>query len=61
MGGSLIEPNYALGPVLGTPCNVTLLSYCDRVDLGLHIDPAAVAEPERLRRCVEAAFAELIG
>ena len=61
VGGSLIEASYALGPVLGTPCNVTLLSYCDRVDLGLHIDPAAVVEPERLRRCIEAGFAELIG
>jgi hypothetical protein len=61
VGGSLIEANYALGPVLGTPCNVTLLSYCDRVDLGLHIDPVAIAEPARLRRCMEAGFAELIG
>jgi hypothetical protein len=60
VGGSLVEANYALGPVVGTPCNVTLLSYCDRVDLGLHIDPAAIAEPARLRRCMEEGFAELI-
>jgi WS/DGAT/MGAT family acyltransferase len=61
VGGARIEANYALGPVVGTPCNVTLLSYCDRVDLGLHIDPAAIAEPERLRRCMEEGFAELTG
>jgi WS/DGAT/MGAT family acyltransferase len=60
VGGSLVEANYALGPVVGTPCNVTLLSYCDRVDLGLHIDPTAIAEPARLRRCMEEGFAELI-
>jgi diacylglycerol O-acyltransferase / wax synthase len=53
VGGARVEEIYALGPLTGTAFNVTLLSYCDRVDVGLHIDPVAVTDPARLRRCVD--------
>ena len=53
VGGAQVSEAYALGPVAGTAFNVTLLSYCDRVDLGLHMDPSAVTEPGRLTRCVQ--------
>ena len=53
VGGARVTEAYALGPVAGTAFNVTMLSYCDRVDLGLHVDPVAVADPGRLARCVQ--------
>jgi len=52
---------YALGPVAGTAFNVTMLSYCDRVDLGLHVDPVAVADPGRLARCVQEGLGVMTG
>jgi hypothetical protein len=40
--------------------NLTLLSYCGSLDMGLHLDPAAVTEPGRLRSLLADAFDELI-
>jgi hypothetical protein len=59
VGGALVEENYALGPVAGTAFNATLMSYCGRVDVGLHIDPVAVTDPDRLADAVGAGFARL--
>jgi len=40
--------------------NLTLLSYNHSLDMGINIDSAAVADPPLLRRCLEAAFDDLI-
>ena len=32
----------------GVPVNVTVMSYCGALDLGIHSDPAAVVDPESL-------------
>ena len=60
IAGGKIEGNYPMGPIAGTAFNLTTMSYRGMLDMGLHIDPAAVLEPERLRRCIEDSFAELI-
>lgn len=60
IAGARIAGNYPLGPTAGTAFNVTLLSYRGSLDMGIHIDTAAVQEPELLRACIEDAFTELI-
>lgn len=57
-GGHVLE-NYPLGPLAGVAFNLTAMSYCGSFDMGLHVDRAAVSQPDLLRRCVEGAFAEL--
>jgi diacylglycerol O-acyltransferase / wax synthase len=59
-GGALIEANYPMGPTGGTAFNLTTMSYRGRLDMGLHIDTAAVAEPELLLSCLEESYAELL-
>ena len=39
--------------------NLTLLSYDGSLDMGVNIDAAAVAEPERLAAHLEQAFKDL--
>jgi len=46
--GSLVESLFAFGPMTGAAANLTLLSYEDRIGVGVNVDPAAVTEPERL-------------
>lgn len=53
LAGSLIEHNYPVGPLAGVAFNLTLLSYDDRLDMGVHQDAAAVSDPDLLRRCLE--------
>ena len=38
-----------MGPTAGTAFNATVLSYKDRLDIGLNIDTAAIDDPELLR------------
>ncbi len=59
IGGALVLENYPLGPLAGVAFNLTAMSYCGSFDMGLHVDRAAVSQPDLLRRCVEDAFAEL--
>lgn len=60
VAGAQTEHTYVLGPVAGTACNITLYTTAGSIDVGLHVDPAAVAEPDRLRRCLESAFTDLV-
>jgi WS/DGAT/MGAT family acyltransferase len=57
-GAQLLE-NYPLGPLAGVAFNLTLLSYLGSLDMGVNIDAAAVAEPERLAGALKRAFKEL--
>lgn len=59
VAGARLRATYPLGPLFGTPCNVTMMTYDGRVDLGLHVDTAAVTDPERLRDSVVGAFHEV--
>ncbi|MEO8364393.1 MAG: wax ester/triacylglycerol synthase domain-containing protein [Ilumatobacteraceae bacterium] len=58
-GAQMLE-NYPVGPLGGVAFNVTLLSYNHSLDLGLNIDPEAVARPDLLRTCMEQSLSELI-
>jgi WS/DGAT/MGAT family acyltransferase len=60
LAGAQVLHNYPMGPLLGTAFNLTLLSYDGSLDMGLHLDPAAVSEPELLRRCLEDAIGDLV-
>lgn len=56
LSGAKVLENYPIGPLLGVAFNLTMMSYHGSLDLGLNVDAAAVAEPERLRAALEAAF-----
>lgn len=60
IAGALMTASYPLGPIAGTAWNLTTMSYRGVLDLGLHVDRAAVDDPTALRRDIEASFAELI-
>jgi hypothetical protein len=57
-GARLLE-NYPIGPLLGVAFNLTLLSYAGSLDMGLNVDAAAVADPERLAKLLDGAFTDL--
>ncbi len=60
IGGARVLSNASLGPLTGTPFNLTTLSYDGNLDMGLLVDPVAVEDPTGLRSCLEDAYAELI-
>jgi diacylglycerol O-acyltransferase len=60
LGGARIEASYPMGPRAGVPLNVTMMSYCGEVHLGIHSDPAAVVDPELLLECLRQSFADLV-
>jgi WS/DGAT/MGAT family acyltransferase len=60
MAGAQVLANYPMGPLGGVAFNLTTMSYSGSMDMGLNVDAAAVAEPERLRKAMEAAFKRLV-
>lgn len=60
IAGALVTGNYPLGPIAGTAWNLTTMSYRGVLNLGLHVDRAAVAAPEELRDDIVAAFEDLL-
>ena len=60
VAGARLMENYPVGPLAGVAYNLTLLSYDNSLDMGVHIDTAAVTDPELLRRCLEGSFAALL-
>jgi WS/DGAT/MGAT family acyltransferase len=59
IAGARVLANHPMGPTAGTAFNATVLSYRDRLDLGLNTDVGAVDDPAALRDLIEAGFAEL--
>jgi WS/DGAT/MGAT family acyltransferase len=49
-----------MGPVAGTACNATALSYENGFDIGLFVDPVAIESPGDLRAATAEAFADLL-
>jgi diacylglycerol O-acyltransferase len=49
-----------IGPVAGTPANITALTYNTELAIGVHADPAAVADPGALTAAIEAAYCDLV-
>ncbi len=60
IGGAKILRNYPMGPMSGTAFNITLLSYAGLLNIGIHIDTAAIPDGAFLRDCIAEAFDELI-
>ena len=60
LGGARIEGSYPLGPRSGCAVNVTALSYCGDLCLGIHSDPAAVTDPDAFVECLRESFDALI-
>jgi diacylglycerol O-acyltransferase / wax synthase len=60
LSGARILWTGTLGPVAGTAFNLTAMSYGGSFDMGLHVDPLAVADCDDLRRCIEAGFKDLL-
>jgi hypothetical protein len=60
ISGAQVLHNVSMGPVAGTAFNLTAVSYNGSLDIGMFLDPAAVAEPEALRECMDRAYSELI-
>ncbi|HET9547875.1 MAG TPA: wax ester/triacylglycerol synthase domain-containing protein [Desertimonas sp.] len=59
IAGAKALQTYAVGPLGGVAFNITMLSYVKHLDMGIHIDAAAVADPALLARLVEEAFGRL--
>jgi diacylglycerol O-acyltransferase len=57
-GAELLEI-YPIGPLGGVAFNLTLMSFTGSLDMALHIDRAAIAEPTLLCECLENAFDRL--
>jgi diacylglycerol O-acyltransferase len=60
IAGALMHHNYPIGPVMGTAWNLTTMSYRGKLDLGLHVDTAAVPDPALLAADISDAFDELL-
>jgi WS/DGAT/MGAT family acyltransferase len=60
IAGARFEHNYPVGPLVGTAFNLTTLSYCGSLDMGLHVNRGAVEDPALLRDCVRESLEELI-
>lgn len=58
LAGRAVERIHPVGPVAGTAFNITFMSYDQEALLGLHVDPAAVADPAGLARCVTRGFGD---
>ncbi len=60
VAGAQILENYPVGPLVGVACNLTLLSYLGSLDIGLHLDPAAVTDPAAMRSSLERSLRRLL-
>ncbi len=59
LAGARILGSYPMGPRTGCALTVTMLSYCDDVQLGLNIDPAAIVDTTGFMRDVRDAYDEI--
>ena len=56
IAGARVLVSYPFGPRTNTALNATLLGYCDDLNLGLNIDPAAVIDPTALMTDISDSF-----
>ena len=60
LAGARIERMYGFGPLPGCATMITMVTHGTTCCVGVNLDPAAVTEPERFGRCLEAGFAEVL-
>jgi hypothetical protein len=56
IGGALIEECYPFGPRLGCLANISAFGNGDRLDIGIVLDPNAIADPDAFVECLATAF-----
>jgi len=60
LAGAAVEAIYPFASVVeGTPVVMALLSYADRIDIGIDTDPEAIPEPHRLTELFEECLDEM--
>ena len=59
VGGAAVLANFPLGPIAGVAFNLTVMSYNGSLDMGLHVDRAAVEHPDRLASHLQQALRRL--
>ncbi len=60
VSGARVLNLVTMGPVAGTACNATAMSYDGSFEIGLFLDPEAIADPADFRDAIEQAFAEIV-
>ena len=60
IAGAAVLAGIPLGPVAGTAANLTTISQNGWMDMGLLVDPSAVADPPGLARNIEDAYTSLL-
>jgi hypothetical protein len=60
LAGAKIERFYGFGPLPGCAAMITLVTHGDTCCIAANVDPAAIAEPDRFRRCLGEGFAEVL-
>lgn len=60
IAGAQIESMFPFGPLAGAAANITLLSNCDDVHLGINVDLGAVSDPDVFLACLQESFDEVL-
>ncbi len=60
VSGARVINLVTMGPVAGTACNATAMSYNGMFEIGLFLDPRAIEEPGAFRDAIDAVFAEIV-
>ena len=60
IAGAPVLANYPFGPRTGTALNATVLTYCDDLNLGLNIDPAAITDVDAFMADLADSFNSLL-
>ena len=60
VSGARVLHLVTMGPVAGTACNATAISYDGQFEIGLFMDPTAIDAPGDFRDAIEQSFAEIV-
>ena len=60
ISGARVLELFSMGPVAGTACNATAISYDGGFDIGLFIDPVAIDAPGDFRDAVDGALRDVV-
>jgi hypothetical protein len=60
VSGALVLDVFSMGPVAGTACNATAMSYNGTFAVGLFIDPVAIEAPADFRDAIAESFDDII-
>ena len=60
VSGALVLDVLAMGPVAGTACNATAMSYNGTISIGLFVDPVAIEAPDDFRDAIDESFDDII-